>query len=161
MADNVTRGRLAEFLVSRALGLTDSVKDAWGPWDLRTPSGLELQVKCCAYLQSWGQRKLSDIRFDIRSKLAWDSATNRYGAEVKRHAHAYVFCLLHHQDKATVDPLDLAQWTFYVLSTERLNMTCASARSISLGKLLTLEPTKADFGSLAQVVRELEKAGEG
>jgi hypothetical protein len=32
--------------------------------------------------------------------------------EIKRHADVYVFALLAHTDKATVDPLSLDQWRF-------------------------------------------------
>jgi hypothetical protein len=156
LVDNTTRGRLAEFIVAKALGVDTPVRDSWAPYDLRTPRGLEIQVKSCAYLQSWGHDKLSSIRFDIRSKRAWDAATNQFGTEVKRHAHIFVFCLLHHQDKATLDPLDLAQWTFYVLPTAKLNKVCPSASSLSVQKLLAMQPVTADFGSLAEAVRALQ-----
>jgi hypothetical protein len=157
LSDNVIRGRLAEFLVCRALGLASAVRDAWGACDVRTASGLELQVKSCAYLQSWGHEKLSEIRFDVRPKRAWTAATNQLGTEVKRHARAYVFCLQHHQDKATLDPLNLEQWTFYLLSTEALETRLPSARTVSLSRLLSLNPTRAAFASLAIAVQELER----
>jgi hypothetical protein len=156
LVENTTRGRLAEFIVANALGLHTPVRDSWAPYDLKTPNGVEIQVKCSAYLQSWGHEKLSEIRFDVRPKRAWDFATNVLGTELKRHCHVYVFCLLHHQDKSTLDPLDLAQWTFYVLPTAKLNAVCPAASSISVQKLLTLEPVKAEFDSLAQAVRMIE-----
>jgi hypothetical protein len=30
----------------------------------------------------------------------------------------YVFCLLAHKDKSTLDPLNMDQWQFFVLATE-------------------------------------------
>jgi hypothetical protein len=153
LVENTTRGRLAEFIVGKALGLELPVRDSWAPYDLKTPAGVEIQVKCSAYLQSWGHEKLSEIRFDVRAKRAWDLATNVLGTDSRRHCRLYVFCLLHHQEKATLEPLDLAQWTFYVLPTATLNEACPTASSISLQKLLAMQPVKADFGSLAQAVR--------
>jgi hypothetical protein len=159
LAENTTRGRLAEFIVAKALGLNTAVRDSWAPYDLETPEGLEIQVKSCAYLQSWGHERLSQIRFDIRPKRAWDSTTNLLGTTLKRHAHLYVFCLLHHQNKETLDPLDMAQWTFYVVPTEKLNRACATTNSISLTKLLTLEPSKTEFCSLAETIRIAAREG--
>jgi hypothetical protein len=43
-----------------------------------------------------------------------------YSGEAKPHADVYVFCLLHHTDKLTVDPLNLNQWEFYILATKQL-----------------------------------------
>ena len=90
LVNNVTRGKVAEFLVSRALGLADCAGCAGGPCDLKTPSGLEIQVKSCLFAVV-GPRELSRIEFDIRRKRAWNYETNLYGAEVKRHAAVYVF----------------------------------------------------------------------
>ena len=138
LVENTTRGRLAEFIVAQALGLETSVRDSWAPYDLMTPEGVRIQVKSCAYLQSWAHDKLSAIRFDIRPKRVWDSNTNVYNEAPARHADVYVFHLLHHHNKGTLDPLDLSQWTFYVLPTTMLDAAVPGARSISLRKLLML-----------------------
>jgi hypothetical protein len=47
----------------------------------------------------------------------------------------YVSALLAHTDKATVDPLDLDQWTFYVLPTAVLDGRTRSQHSIMLRTL--------------------------
>jgi hypothetical protein len=60
----------------------------------------------------------------------------------------FVFCVLAHKDKATVDPLNLDQWDFYVLSTNRLNAEVGEQKSITLGSLLQRNPTKASFSDL-------------
>lgn len=56
-----------------------------------------------------------------RSTFAWDADTNALAEERKRQADVYVFCLLDHKEQATVDLLDVAQWKFFVITTERLN----------------------------------------
>jgi hypothetical protein len=54
LLSNTNRGRLAEFIVARALslGLTD-VRIEWDAVDLVTPTGVKVEVKSAAYLQSW------------------------------------------------------------------------------------------------------------
>jgi len=44
--------------------------------DVTAPSGLRIEVKTSAYVQSWKQSKLSAISFDIAPKRGWDAATN-------------------------------------------------------------------------------------
>jgi hypothetical protein len=56
----------------------------------------------------------------------------------QRMADAYVFCLLKHQDKNTLDPLNLDQWEFYVLPTKELNSYMRSDSSITLHSLKIL-----------------------
>jgi hypothetical protein len=46
-----------------------------------------------------------------------------------------VFCLLKHEDKSTVNPLNLDHWDFYVLSTQELNDYKRSQHSITLKSL--------------------------
>src|SRR5215831_5345550 len=61
LIENTTRGLLAEFLVGQALGATNTLRCGWDAFDLRTSNGLKIEVKSCAYLQAWDQRKLSRI----------------------------------------------------------------------------------------------------
>jgi hypothetical protein len=58
--------------------------------------------------------------------------------ESKRQADVYVFAVLYHQDKATLNPFDLDQWNFYVLSTKVLNERTRSQHSITLKSLQAL-----------------------
>lgn len=121
LVSNVTRGRLAEYLVARALGLaSDGVRDEWAAFDLLTLSGIKVEVKSAAYIQSWRQQVLSPVSFVVPKTLAWDADTNLQAREARRQADVYVFALLSHVDKPTIDPLDLGQWRFYVLSTSVL-----------------------------------------
>jgi hypothetical protein len=102
----------------------------WDTCDLRTPQGDSVEVESAAYVQTWHQRELSKISFDITPTNEWNAATNTVSAERKRQANVYVFCLLKHMDKATVRPLNLDQWDFYVLSTNRLNNWLANRRRL-------------------------------
>jgi len=61
---DATRGRLAEFIVAKALSISiDAVRDEWGAYDLKMPEGIKIEVKSAAYIQSWNQSKLSAISF--------------------------------------------------------------------------------------------------
>lgn len=149
LLSNAMRGIVAEYLVACDLGVAHDIREEWNPYDLRTPQGWKIEVKSAAYLQSWAQKRLSTISFGIKNTLGWDSETATRTIEPKRQADVYVFALLHHQDKATVDPLNLAQWTFYVLPTAKLNDIVSKQKNIGLRTLLRLDPVQAKFGEIA------------
>jgi len=136
---NATRGRFAEFIVATATNIDiKTCRDEWSAFDLKTPDGIKLEIKSAAYLQSWFQRALSKISFSTRASSAWDAQTNKFSDVKQRHADLYVFCLLHHNNKQTVDPLNLDQWEFYVLATKQLNEYARSQHSITLKSLQKL-----------------------
>lgn len=158
---NTLRGVLAEFLVARALDLPQGVRVEWDTFDLKTLGGLTLEIKSAAYLQSWDQKALSKITFGIAPTRAWNEAAGGHDAEVRRQADVYVFCLLHHQDRATVDPLDMSQWTFYVLPTVRLNARSLTQKSLSLNGLTQLNPALCAYEELGRTLAALEVSAKG
>lgn len=136
LVSNATRGRLGEYIVARALGLAATdVREEWAAFDIQTPSGIKIEVKSAAYIQSWHQAKLSPIMFVVPKTRAWDAATNTQSREAQRQAHVYVFALLAHTDKSTIDPLNITQWQFYVLPTTTLDARTRSQHSITLKSL--------------------------
>lgn len=153
---NATRGVLAEYIVAKALGISVDVRMEWDAYDLQTTSGTKIEVKSSAYLQSWGQRKLSTITFGVPKRRAWDATTNRLGAESHRQADIYIFALLAHTDKQTVNPIDVSQWEFFVLPTVVLNERKRSQHSIGLKslKLLTKSVAYADLGNAVENATE-------
>ncbi len=122
LVGNTFRGAVAEYLVAQALGVAQGTRTEWGAFDLETTDGLKIEVKSAAYMQSWWQRGPSAIVFGTRPTRAWDPATNTFAPEVRRQAGAYVFAILKHPEKNTLDPLDVAQWEFYVVATSVLDM---------------------------------------
>lgn len=136
---NATRGRLAEFIIATATNIDiKQVRDEWGPYDLLTPNGIKLEIKSAAYLQSWQQSIYSTISFSTKLARHWDYLTNKRADIPQRHADVYVFCLLKHEDKLTVNPLNLNHWDFYVLATHELNNYTRSQHSITLKSLQKL-----------------------
>jgi hypothetical protein len=139
LASNTTRGRLAEFIVASVMNIDLSVpREEWSAWDLTSPEGIRIEVKSAAYLQSWTQQELSRIVFSIRPARTWNSSFGKFTEELQRTADVYVFCLLRHHDKDTLNPLDLDQWEFYVLPTRELNSYTRSGSSITLKSLQKL-----------------------
>ena len=155
LVSNAMRGVLAEFLVTSALGLADGVRNQWDAFDLLLADGTRIEVKSAAYLQSWAHAKLSNIIFTIRPTLAWSSETNQLSSELRRQADIYIFSLLDHRDKATLDPMRFEQWKFYLLRSAVLDERFPTQKTISLASLLKLQPLEATFENLAERVAEL------
>ena len=152
LVSNATRGRLAEYIVARALDIsTSGVRDEWAACDLCTECGDKIEVKSAAYLQSWHQTKPSTVLFSVKKARSWDSATNALDPEPTRSADVYVFALLHHIEKTSLDPMNLDQWCFFVLPTSALDKRERSQHSITLQSLRALT-TQVDFSDLRGAV---------
>lgn len=153
LVGNAMRGLLAEYIVGMAVGaVSTTTRQEWDAADLVTEDGVRIEVKSAAYLQSWAQEALSRISFGIQPTLGWDASTDIRSAEPRRQADVYVFCLLHQTDKAAVDPMDLDQWTFYVLPTRRLDDELGAQKRVALSRLLGLGPATVSFAALAEAV---------
>lgn len=157
LVSNALRGRLAEFLVAQALGIADGVRNEWDAYDLRTSDGLTIEVKSAAYLQTWAQKRLSTISFDIAPTRLWEATTNELASELRRQAVLYVFALLAHRDKSTVNPMDVLQWEFFVLSAAVLNERLPKQKEIGLDSLLKLQPVRCKFDELRVVIAEVSR----
>lgn len=152
---NSLRGVLAEYIVATALGCNTGVRTQWDAYDIKTESGIRIEVKSAAYLQSWNQKALSPISFSVAPALGWDAEAGTRSKEKIRPADVYVFCLLAHQDKSNVNPLNLSQWEFYCLNTQTLNRAIGPQRNITLSRLKKLWPVKASYLELAGAVHSV------
>jgi hypothetical protein len=158
LANNVIRGVLAEYIVAQALGVSDGIRESWAAYDLKTPEGVKIEVKSAAYLQSWYHQEYSKIEFSIGPTKEYNPDTNKLATESKRQADIYVFCLLNHKDKETLDPLDIDQWEFYILPASVLNEKRLLQKKIGLASLLRLEPCKARYDEIAACVKLMARA---
>lgn len=154
LLSNTLQGALAEFIVAASLELdTDICRKDWTTYDLETPSGVKIEVKSSAYLQSWGADRIANIQFSIIPTRTWDAETD-FDDEVKRQSDVYVFCVYASKTKEDT-PLLLEQWEFYIIPTSTLNQKCGNQKSISLNSLLSLNPIKTDFGNLPFVINNI------
>ena len=133
---NTTRSRFAEFGVATATNVDLGIpRQEWESYDLLTPEGIKIEVKSSAYIQSWHQKQISTITFSIKPARYWNSKNGEEESIAKRHADIYVMCLLKNMDQNTINPLDLDQWDFYVLSRPELDNYKRSQHSITLKSL--------------------------
>ena len=153
LLNNAQRGILAEYLVAQALGASDGVRVEWDSKDIVTPDGVSVEVKSSAYRQSWAQDDYSDIRFTVGQRKGWDAATDSFATEYARSADVYVFCLLHEKNQELVDPLDVRQWTFYVVARTTLDDQLGEQESMGIKTLQRLCDEPVSFGHLDQAVR--------
>ncbi len=154
---NIWRGVLAEYIVSLAAGCEQTTRVEWGSYDLITPKPdcIKIEVKSSSFLQSWSQKNLSAISFGIAETKGWDAYTNEYSEKKQRHADIYVFCVLKHKDKNTIDPLNMEQWEFYVLPTNILNRKFKDSKKIGLSVLQGLQPKPYTFDELGARIKEI------
>jgi len=146
---------LAEFIVASAIGVLEKPREEWDAYDLLSPLGLKIEIKSSSYLQSWEQKKLSKIIFGIQPTTAWEGSEGR-SKEFKRQADIYVFCVLAHKDKGTVNPLNLMQWDFYLLNTAVLNEKKPSQKTITLSSLKKLNPVKVKYDELRAEINKAD-----
>ena len=154
LVSNTQRGTYAEYLVSIALGAEAKMKTDWGPYDILAPGGIKIEVKSSAYLQAWEQKRHSKIIFGISPSHDYDYEKKgyNYNSGHVRHSHVYVFCVETCKDPKAVDPLDLSQWEFYVISTKQINECLGSHKTVTLDKLKKIGAEKCAFEELKQTV---------
>ena len=152
---NAMRGILAEYIVASAIDSVQDCRTEWDAYDIKTQDGIKVEVKSTAYIQSWSQNQLSALQFSIRQTRGWSAETNAYSSQVVRQSDVYVFCVLHHQDQDTIDPLNLAQWIFYVMDTPTLNQSVGAQKTISLSRLKQLNPVTVSYGDLGASIRQV------
>jgi hypothetical protein len=139
LVGNTARGRFAEFLVATVLDVDISdVRAEWDAVDLVTRSRTKIEVKSAAYVQTWYQTELTRIVWGVPLTHAWDPATNQLSTEARRHADVYVLALLHHREKLSADPLDVDQWSFFVLPTRTLDARIGDQKTIGLASVKKL-----------------------
>lgn len=134
--NNTKRGTLAEFIVATALGSEAPTTDVWAPFDVSAPWGAKVEVKASAYVQGWQQRRPSRISWSITKSIPWSDELGEWiGDTPIRSADVYVFCLLHERDRERVDPLDLSQWSFYVVPTLVIDAQLGDARTVGIAAI--------------------------
>ena len=138
LINNTQRGALAEFIVAQAIGVANTVRVDWTPWDLTTPSGIKVEVKSAAYIQSWSQAGPSKITFGVARRRGVVGDSGVLDNDPRHHADVYVFAHLAEIDQTVIDPLDLDQWEFYVVPTSVLEQRKRSQHSITLPSLRRL-----------------------
>lgn len=153
---NNVRGYLAEFLVARAVGATGQ-RVEWDAFDVLTPEGVRIEVKSAGYLQAWDQRKPSRISFGSLKGRVWTS-TDGESPDPTLNADVYVFAIQIAKRHEDYDPLDVAQWEFYVVP--RASIEATGYGSIGLSTLRSLSDGPVDYADLTDAVRDAGSASD-
>ena len=65
LIENRTRGILAEYIVKKALEIKSNDRIEWDDYDIITDTGVKIEIKSAAYIQTWEQTKYSNISFGM------------------------------------------------------------------------------------------------
>ena len=129
--------KIAEFIVSRALGITEPHNDLyWTLWDI-SYRDKRIEVKETSYFHSFNE----DGVVSKQRVFSIAKAHGDYDAEISgnkdfcRQNDVYVFCLNTGDTKASSNPLNLNNWEFYIVPTAFLNQHCGEQKTISLGRI--------------------------
>jgi len=112
--------------------IRDRLRVPWISYDLRLHNGKTVEVKTMSKLQAWYQRRLSLPQVVIRPTRDWDPKTGVMEKKPKLHADLYIICFFKAESHDIADPLNLAQWEFYVLSQKQIVRLLKERKSISL-----------------------------
>jgi hypothetical protein len=149
---NIVRGVLAEFLVAKAVGDPSPLRNAWDNFDVTTPSGIRVEVKSSAYLQSWRQRDVSRLSFTGLLGREWSAVTNELAPERTLRADVYVFAIHICRKPEDYDPLRVDQWVFHVATAGLLR--AVGSRSVSKAFLDRYAPQEYRLHELAAAIEE-------
>lgn len=119
---NTTRGVFAEWMVARLLGIPlppDRVE--WDAYDLVTPEGVKIEVKCGSYRQRWHtHHPTSKIIFTGLRARTLSADTGLFTNERSFNSDIYVFTIQTETDISRWDAFDLSQWRFFVLRRDQV-----------------------------------------
>jgi hypothetical protein len=94
-------------------------------------------------------------RLPYSPDACWTAETNAWAAESQRQAEVYIFCILAHQEQASLAPLNLEQWPFGVLPSAVLNEKVAMQKTLSVSGLLKRHPVSATYDTLASTIEQV------
>ena len=112
-------------------------------------------MKSAAYVQTWAQKSLSPIRFDIAHKRAWYAETNTYATEAARSADIYVLCVFAAIARASANPRDPDQWFFLACRASLLNERFPTQKTVALSALERLGLARLKYDALDEHIRVL------
>ena len=139
LIDNI--GSVAEFLVARALHKAEPDNcNGWTLYDL-SYRDYRIEVKATSYWQSWKKsHKISEQRvFSIRgTHLEYQNAKT----DIERQNDIYIFCVDEGKDPISSNPLNVNNWSFYVVPTSIINEEYGDKKTLSLKTLQKLDGYK-------------------
>lgn len=151
LRDNTTRGVLAEFLVAKAVGDDRGLRIGWDNFDAQAPDGTTIEVKCSAFLQSWTQRRHSELVFGRLSAREFDANRNEYSVDPRVRADVFVFAVQTQRDPAAYDMLDLSHWEFWVVAADRIRER--AGKTVGIGWVREHATGPLPYAELGKAIR--------
>jgi hypothetical protein len=151
LRENTTRGMLAEFLVAKAVGDPRALRIGWDNFDVVTPDGTTIEVKCSAFLQSWPQPQgHSAIVFGRLAAREWDATRNEWSVDARIRADVFVFAVQTQRDPAAYDVLDISHWEFWVTSARTIREQ--AVKTVGIGWVRQHATGPFPYGGLAHAI---------
>jgi len=148
------QGRIAEFIVAKALGIHASQNDQyWTLWDL-TYRDVRIEVKETSYYHSYNK----EGKFSKQRSFGIAKAHGSYDPEISgntdfcRQNDVYVFCLNTGYTKEDSYPLSLNNWEFYIVPTKVINEKCGDNKTNSLNRIKALGFLPHSYGEIRDVI---------
>ncbi len=151
----VTQKLFAEFIVAAALNRHTDVRNENDIYHLETIGGKKIEVFSSAYIQTWSHNGLPNISFTLNPGFDLSVDSPLQSSERLHLIDILIFCLLHHRNEHTLNPLNLSQWTFFVINSHHFKKPSGEKKSISLNKLKQLNPIVCGFENLRRIIESV------
>ena len=155
------QGRIAEFIVAKALGIHTSQNDQyWTLWDM-TYNDIKVEVKETSYYHSFNEKgKYSNYRsFGIGMAHGSYDATKSGNTEYKRQSDVYIFCLNTGYTAEESYPLNLNNWEFYIVPTRVIDEKCGTNKSITLNRIKNMGFAPKRYDEIKTTIDSLNLRG--
>lgn len=131
------RQDFATYLVADSLELTKMPRINWENADLRYRKK-KIAIRSSAYVEHWKQKRPRRLSFDVSPKKGLDAKTEESVTFRNRHPEIYVFAVVNEKDLKKIDLLNLDQWQFYIVDTDRLDEHHYDTRKLGIRALQKL-----------------------
>jgi len=155
LTSNQTQKMFAEFIVATALNRHNEVRNENDVFNLETKNGKKVEVLSSSYIQTWSRNGLPNISFTLNPSFGWDAEIPLQSCEGLHLIDMFVFCLLHHRNEHTLNPMNLSQWTFFIIHAQQLEKSLTEKRIITLTELKKLNPIMCGFDNLRRVIESV------
>ncbi len=148
------QGRIAEFIVAKALDINESQNDQyWTLWDL-TYRGMRIEIKETSYYHSFNKEgRVSKQRaFGITKANGTYDPDKSGNTSLCRQNDVYMFCLNTGETKEDSYPLNLNNWEFYMVPTAVINEKCGDNKTISLNRIISLGYTALQYSGIKSAI---------
>jgi hypothetical protein len=138
LIQNITRGIVAEYLVSCAVGIESKPRDPWNYCDVITNHGTAIEIKATGFVQAWHyEQKPKRIvpAVVLKPTKRYDPENPTIAKDKTLNADKYVICYHKEEDMARADPMDVDQWSFWILDRKDIDVLLKTRKSITIASL--------------------------